>query len=140
MKEAHLLCQGALSSEAYPSINACSADQRFKSGECACFRPNSTWGKAYSYLVPALATVLASAIFSGSLLLRLMLLNCAIALALFCDFVYATIVDPAAIEAAFALPLLLGSFCGIGTALFLLIDGVRRWFVQKTKRSRSRSD
>jgi hypothetical protein len=131
-EETELRCDISGTAKAvFPSMNAC-VDESRRIGACACHRVENKWTSWYVFgVAPLLATVLAYFLLTGTLSIRLLLLNVAVADAILAQSIWSLFVDPAAVMIVPLIPAFVAGFCAGTSILFLVLHFagiiVKRW-------------
>ena len=118
----------------FPNMTKCVEAQVGKWRSCGCHRPDNVWARWYVFgLVPVAAAVAALLLLSGSLRLRLVLLNVAVALAVIVETLYSLARDPAVAMAIPVMPLFLLGFCVGTSVIFAAMHLGREFLARRTK-------
>jgi hypothetical protein len=118
----------------FPDMMKCVEAQVGKWRGCACRRPDNIWARWYVFgLVPILTAIAGLLLLSGSLRLRLVLLNVAVALAIIVETIYSLMRDPAVGMVIPLMPLFLLGFCAATSVIFALMHFAREFLTRRAK-------
>ena len=125
----------------FPNMAKCVEAQIGKWRGCGCHRPDNvrpdnvstSW---YGFgLVPVATAIAGLLVLSGSLCLRLVLLNVAVALALIVGTVYSLARDPAVGMVVPLTPFFLLGFCAGTSIIFAVMHFTREFLVKRAKKA-----
>jgi hypothetical protein len=122
----------------FPNMAKCVEAQVGKWRRCGCHRPDNVWASRYVFgFVPVAAALVGFLLLRGSLPLRLVLLNVAVALAIVVEVLHSLARDPAVGMVVPFVPLLILGFCA-GTSVFFAIMHFSREFLVRRVMRRGR--
>lgn len=126
-KETELRCDASgIARSVFPSMDACVEETR-RIRACGCHRVPNEWATWYAFgVTPVVPTVMGYLLLTGTLLLRLLLLNIGVGSAVLANFAWALAVDPAAGMIVPLIPAFVAAFCAGVSVLFLAIHFARR--------------
>ena len=118
----------------FPNMAKCVEAQVGKWRSCGCHRPDNVWASLYVFgFVPVAAAIVAFLLLSGSLRLRLVLLNVAVTLAIIVETAHSLARDPAVAMVIPLIPLFVLGFC-IGTSvIFTAMHFGREFLIRRAK-------